>query len=251
MLGRENRVPDSSEALLVLDTYSLPGRGVKQTLTLATTVAPIPLQLLVEQELGEWEQGETVVEGPSDSSGQVFTAMSLVYAGRVIDTKLIEAQGQLSLKPVIDMVVSEQYLQGFAKQRTQEIKHWQLYVRMGLSESHEYSQQIEELNFVNWFAAQLEELGVSQVDELEMFDAEDIPFDGIPYWEYEEFAEKYPFHLLLADLQLDVEYLPQRKLVYVHYSSGGRKTPPKRWELPVWSGWRIQYKKASRVLDVK
>jgi hypothetical protein len=84
-----------------------------------------------------------------------------------------------------------------------------------------------------------------------MFDAEDIPFDGIPYWEYEEFAEKYPFHLLLADLQLDVEYLPQRKLVYVHYSSGGRKTPPKRWELPVWSGWRIQYKKASRVLDVK
>ncbi|MEF1231471.1 ATP-dependent RNA helicase, partial [Vibrio fortis] len=127
--------PDSSEALLVLDTYSLPGRGVKQTLTLATTVAPIPLQLLVEQELGEWEQGETVVEGQSDSSGQVFTAMSLVYAGRVIDTKLIEAQGQLSLKPVIDMVVSEQYLQGFAKQRTQEIKHWQLYVRMGLSES--------------------------------------------------------------------------------------------------------------------
>lgn len=251
MLGRENRVPDSSEALLVLDTYSLPGRGVKQTLTLATKVAPIPLQLLVEQELGKWQQGETVVEGSSDNAGQVFTTMSLIYAGRVIDTKLIEAQGQLSLKPVIDMVLKDQYLEGFARQRTQEIKHWQLYVRMGLSECCEYSPEIEVLNFVDWFAAQLEELGVSQVDELEMFDAEDIPFDGIPYWEYAEFAEKYPFHLLLADLQLDVEYLPQRKLVYVHYSSGGRKTPPKRWELPVWSGWRIQYKKASRVLDVK
>ncbi|UTT84935.1 DEAD/DEAH box helicase [Vibrio pelagius] len=251
MLGRENRVPDGSEALVVLDTYSLPGRGVKQTLTLATTVAPLPLSLLVDQELGEWKQGDTVVEEQADRSGQVYTVMSLVYAGRVIDTKQIEAQGQLSLKPVIDMVVSEQYLRGFAKQRTQEIKHWQLYVRMGLSESHEHSQEIEKLNFVDWFAAQLEELGVSQVDELEMFNAEDIPFAGIPYWEYEEFAEKYPFHLSLADLHIDVEYLPQRKLVYVHYSSGGRKTPPKRWELPVWSGWRIQYKKASRIVDVK
>ena len=251
MLGRENRVPDSSEALLVLDTYSLPGRGVKQTLTLATTVAPVPLQLLVENELGEWVQGETVVEEQTEKSGQVYTVMSLVYAGRVIDTKLIEAQGQLSLKPLIDMVLNEQYLAGFAKQRTQEIKHWQLYVRMGLSDSHDYTADIENLNFCDWFAAQLEELGVSQVDELEMFDVEDIPFDGIPYWEYEEFSEKHPFTLLLADLQLDVEYLPQRKLVYVHYASGGRKTPPKRWELPVWSGWRIQYKKASRVMDVK
>lgn len=251
MLGRENRVPDNSEAMLVLDTYSLPGRGVKQTLNLATTVAPISLQWLVEQELGEWVQGDTVVEEQTDKTDQVYTSMSLIYAGRVIETKLIEAQGQLSLKPLIDMVFNDQYLAGFAKHRTQEIKHWQLYVRMGLSETVDFSPKIEALNFPDWFAAQLEELGVNEVDELEMFESQDIPFEGIPYWEYEEFAEKHPFTLQLADLQLDVEYLPQRKLVYVHYVSGGRKTPPKRWELPVWSGWRIQYKKASRVLDVK
>ncbi|WP_210444423.1 helicase-related protein, partial [Vibrio crassostreae] len=36
VLGRQNRFPDNAQAMLVLDTHSLPGRGVKQTLTLAT-----------------------------------------------------------------------------------------------------------------------------------------------------------------------------------------------------------------------
>ncbi len=33
VLGRQNRFPDNAQAMLVLDTHSLPGRGVKQTLT--------------------------------------------------------------------------------------------------------------------------------------------------------------------------------------------------------------------------
>ncbi|MFA0153471.1 helicase-related protein, partial [Vibrio sp. 10N.261.46.C10] len=61
VLGRQNRFPDSAQAMLVLDTHSLPGRGVKQTLTLATVTAPIPLELIIDAELGEWEQGETIV----------------------------------------------------------------------------------------------------------------------------------------------------------------------------------------------
>ncbi|WP_210444705.1 helicase-related protein, partial [Vibrio crassostreae] len=36
VLGRQNRFPDNAQAMLVLDTHSLPGRGVKQTLNLAT-----------------------------------------------------------------------------------------------------------------------------------------------------------------------------------------------------------------------
>ncbi|OEE92794.1 helicase-related protein [Vibrio crassostreae] len=201
VLGRQNRFPDNAQAMLVLDTHSLPGRGVKQTLTLATVTTPIPLELLIDAELGEWEQGETVVNDDG-----VFTEMALVYAGRTITTKLVAAEGQLSLKPIVDLVLNGE---------------------------------------------QLEVLGVTDVSELEMFDHADIPFDGIPTWLYSEFSEKYPFALSLADLQLDVEYLPARKLIYVHYQSGSRKLSPKRWELPTWSGWRIQFKKASRIIDIK
>ncbi|CDT97135.1 putative HrpA-like helicase [Vibrio coralliirubri] len=246
VLGRQNRFPDNVQAMLVLDTHSLPGRGVKQTLTLATVTAPIPLELLIDAELGEWEQGETVVNDDG-----VFTEMALVYAGRTITTKLVAAEGQLSLKPIVDLVLNGDQLPGFAKVRTQEIKHWQLYVKLGLDEQTKYTPEIENINFELWFIEQLEVLGVTDVSELEMFDHADIPFDGIPTWFYSEFSEKYPFVLSLADLQLDVEYLPARKLIYVHYQSGSRKLSPKRWELPTWSGWRIQYKKASRIIDIK
>lgn len=246
VLGRQNRFPDNAQAMLVFDTHSLPGRGVKQTLTLATTTAPIALDLMVEAELGEWQQGETVVNDDG-----VFTEMDLVYAGRTITAKLVAAEGQLSLKPIVDLVVSGSQLPGFAEARTREMKHWQLYVKLGLDEQTKFTSDIEQLNFESWFIEQLEVLGVTDVSELEMFDASDIPFEGIPSWLYTEFAEKYPFSLTLADLNLEVEYLVGRKLIYVHYQSGSRKSPPKRWELPTWSGWRIQYKKASRIIDIK
>ncbi|MEZ8338725.1 helicase-related protein [Vibrio cyclitrophicus] len=246
VLGRQNRFPDNAQAMLVLDTHSLPGRGVKQTLILATTTASIPLELVVEADLGEWQQSETVVNDEG-----VFTEMALVYAGRTITTKLVEAEGPLSLKPIVDLVVSGAQLPGFAEARTQEIKHWQLYVKLGLDEQTQFTPEIEQLSFELWLIEQLEVLGVTDVSELEMFEHNDIPFDGIPAWLYNEFSEKYPFSLCLADLQLEVEYLTGRKLIYVHYQSGSRKLSPKRWELPTWSGWRIQYKKASRIIDIK
>ncbi|ARP37952.1 helicase-related protein [Vibrio syngnathi] len=246
VLGRQNRFPDNAQAMLVLDTHSLPGRGVKQTLTLATVTAPIPLELIIDAELGEWEQGETIVNDDG-----VYTGMALVYAGRTITTKLVAAEGQLSLKPIVDLVSNGVQLPGFSQARTQQIKHWQLYVKLGLDEQTQYTPEIENINFELWLIEQLEVLGVTDVSELEMFDHADIPFDGIPTWLYSEFSEKYPFALSLADLQLDVEYLPARKLIYVHYQSGSRKLSPKRWELPTWSGWRIQYKKASRIIDIK
>ncbi|MEZ9290209.1 helicase-related protein [Vibrio lentus] len=246
VLGRQNRFPDNAQAMLVLDTHSLPGRGVKQTLTLATVTAPIPLGLMIEAEMGEWQQGETVVNDDG-----VFTEMALVYAGRTITSKLTAAEGQLSLKPIVDLVLKGAHLPGFAQARTQEIKHWQLYVKLGLDEQVQYTPEINQMNFELWFIEQLEVLGVTDVSELEMFEHADIPFDGIPIWLYPEFAEKYPFALSLADLHLDVEYFPARKLIHVHYQSGSRKLSPKRWELPTWSGWRIQYKKASRIIDIK
>ncbi|MFA0500273.1 MULTISPECIES: helicase-related protein, partial [unclassified Vibrio] len=140
VLGRQNRFPDNEQAMLVLDTHSLPGRGVKQTLTLATVTAPIPLDLMIEAEMGEWQQGETVVNDDG-----VFAEMTLVYAGRTITTKLVAAEGQLSLKPIVDLVSNGVQLPGFAQARTQQIKHWQLYVKLGLDEQTQYTPEIENI----------------------------------------------------------------------------------------------------------
>ncbi len=137
---------------------------------------------------------------------------------------------------------------GFAQKRADEIALWKIYVELGRDE---HTQSHHDLTFEQWFTEQLNSLEISSLDELEMFEAEDFPFAGIPYWEVEEFAELHPLEVVLSDLQLRVEYYIKRKLVCIVYKGGQRKGDPKRWELPRWSGYRIQYRKASRVIDIR
>lgn len=151
-----------------------------------------------------------------------------------------QAQGELAIKPLLEAVKREELLPGFAKQRHQQIEHWKLYQSLDKSSGSPIQ---ESLTFDSWFTEQLEMLELTDISELEMFSADDFPFEGIPYWEYEDFAAMYPFELYIGDLQLSVEYQPMKKLVYVVYKSGLRKGDPKRWELPRWAGWRVQYKK--------
>ncbi|RTZ16629.1 ATP-dependent RNA helicase [Vibrio aquaticus] len=242
-LGRESRFNVKNEAAIVLDTHSLPGRGVKQTLNLATFTLPIDLKVLVDLPVGEWQQGATIEE---DGVHQV--EMQLLYAGKVIAKRYEQAKGALAIGPMIDAVKSEKVMPGFAKLRHRQIEHWKIYVSLGLGEGNERDGS---LTFDSWFREQLELLELEHIDELELFNEEDFPFEGIPYWEYDDFAADYPFELLLGDLNLDVDYHPSKKLVYVVHRDGLRKTYPKRWELPKWRGWRIQYKKASKIVDIK
>ncbi|MHC0041968.1 helicase-related protein [Vibrio campbellii] len=246
MVGRNSRFPGKSEAALVLDSHSVPGRGVKQTLNLASVMLPISLKLLRELELGEWQQGETNYEEEVPRA-----TMHLTYAGRTICTEFQALEGGVAVQSIVEMIEAETLLPGFAPLRKQQIQHWKIYNALGLNQEPIDKAKLDGLSFSTWLVEQLETLGVESMEDIELFEADDIPFEGIPYWEYQDFAEQFPLKLLLAELKLDVEYFVSRKLVHVIYIDGNRKGDPKRWELPRWSGWKVQYKKASRVLDVK
>ncbi|MDK9776520.1 MULTISPECIES: helicase-related protein [unclassified Vibrio] len=246
MVGRNSRFPDSSEAALVLDSHSVPARGVKQTLNLASVMLPISLKLLRELELGEWQQGETNYEEEAPRA-----TMHLIYAGRTICTEYQVLQGGVAVQSIVEMIEDETLLPGFAPLRKQQIQHWKIYNTLGLNQEPIDKATLDDLSFSTWLVEQLETLGVESMEDIELFEADDIPFEGIPDWEYQDFAEQFPLKLLLAELKLDVEYFVSRKLVHVIYTDGNRKGDPKRWELPRWSGWKVQYKKASRVIDVK
>ncbi|WP_045378408.1 helicase-related protein [Vibrio campbellii] len=246
MVGRNSRFPEKSEAALVLDSHSVPGRGVKQTLNLASVMLPISLKLLRELELGEWQQGETNYEEEVPRA-----TMHLTYAGRTICTEFQALEGGVAVQSIVEMIEAETLLPGFAPLRKQQIQHWKIYNALGLNQEPIDKAKLDGLSFSTWLVKQLETLGVESMEDIELFEADDIPFEGIPYWEYQDFAEQFPLKLLLAELKLDVEYFVSRKLVHVIYIDGNRKGDPKRWELPRWSGWKVQYKKASRVLDVK
>ncbi|MHA2875354.1 helicase-related protein [Vibrio campbellii] len=246
MVGRNSRFPEKSEAALVLDSHSVPGRGVKQTLNLASVMLPISLKLLRELELGEWQQGETNYEEEVPRA-----TMHLTYAGRTICTEFQALEGGVAVQSIVEMIEAETLLPGFAPLRKQQIQHWKIYNALGLNQEPIDKAKLDGLSFSTWLVEQLETLGVESMEDIELFEADDIPFEGIPDWEYQDFAEQFPLKLLLAELKLDVEYFVSRKLVHVIYTDGNRKGDPKRWELPRWSGWKVQYKKASRVLDVK
>ncbi|MHA2850785.1 helicase-related protein [Vibrio harveyi] len=246
VVGRNSRFPDKSEAALVLDSHSVPGRGVKQTLNLASVMLPVSLALLRELELGEWQQGKTNYEEDVPRA-----TMHLIYAGRTICTEYQALQGEVAVQSIVEMIDEQALLPGFAPLRKQQIQHWKIYNALGLNQTPVDKSMLDDLSFSTWLVEQLETLGVESVEDIELFDADDIPFEGIPDWEYQDFAEQFPLKLVLAELKLDVEYFVSRKLVHVIYTEGNRKGDPKRWELPRWSGWKVQYKKASRVLDVK
>lgn len=246
MVGRNSRFPEKSEAALVLDSHSVPGRGVKQTLNLASVMLPVSLNLLRELELGEWQQGETNYEEDAPRA-----TMHLIYAGRTICTEYQVLEGEVAVQSIVEMIEDETLLPGFAPLRKQQIQHWKIYNALGLNPEPIEKTELDGLSFATWLVEQLETLGVESVEDIELFDAEGIPFEGIPDWEYQDFAEQFPLKLILAELKLDVEYFVSRKLVHVIYTEGSRKGDPKRWELPRWVGWKVQYKKASRVLDVK
>ncbi|NAX19732.1 helicase-related protein [Vibrio sp. V39_P1S14PM300] len=242
MPARHTRFHEAAEAALVLDTHSLPGRGVKQTLNLATVMLPVPLALLERLELGEWQQGETVYDGE-----KALSNLELVFAGRIVATRQVAAQGSLAVKPIVEAVMAEELMPGFARHREAEITHWKIYAQLGMTPES----VSQDLSFESWFSEQLTLLELDSVDDLALFNESDFPFAGVPDWEYADFAETYPLALNLGDLNLSVEYYPAKKLVHVVYQSGLRKGDPKRWELPRWQGWRLQYKKASRIVDVK
>lgn len=246
VVGRSSRFADKQEAALVLDSHSVPGRGVKQTLNLASVMMPIPITLIDELNLGEWQQGETNHDEVTPRA-----TMHLLYAGRVVRTDYQELQGKVAIQPIVEMIEDESLMPGFAPLRKQQIQHWKLYNALGLNQQTAVVSGVESLTFIDWLSEQLQTLGVESVEDIELFEADDLPFAGIPEWEYQDFAERYPLKLFLAELKLDVEYFASRKLVHIIYSEGSRKSDPKRWELPRWSGWRVQYKKASRVVDIK
>ncbi|CAH1555827.1 DEAD/DEAH box helicase family protein [Vibrio jasicida] len=246
MVGRNSRFPEKSEAALVLDSHSVPGRGVKQTLNLASVMLPVSLNLLRELELGDWQQGETNYEEEAPRA-----TMHLIYAGRTICTEYQALEGEVAVQSIVEMIEDETLLPGFAPLRKQQIQHWKIYNALGLNPEPIEKTELDGLSFATWLVEQLETLGVESVEDIELFEVDDIPFEGIPDWEYQDFAEQFPLKLILAELKLDVEYFVSRKLVHVIYTEGSRKGDPKRWELPRWAGWKVQYKKASRVLDVK
>jgi len=259
-IGRESRFccelkdlsgKESALAALVFDQHSIAGKGSKQTLNLASCMAPVSLKALLYADLGEERLADNREKGASHK-----VVVETVYAGRVIGSRLKTVEGEQALEAIVRSIALGRQFKGVAAKLNADIAAWNIWLALGKNKEQAPTPELmalgtEPLVFDSYLSNKLSELGVESFDDLELIEAEDLLFEGIPEWEREAFDAMYPTQLALAELKVTVEYLPKRKLVTLVYASGLRKTGPKRWELPRWVGWKIQYRKASRVVDVK
>ncbi|ACH65827.1 ATP-dependent helicase HrpA [Aliivibrio fischeri MJ11] len=239
VLGRNSCFPTSYEAALVFDQFSLPGRGSKQTLTIATALAPIDLSLILNSGLAECRTGEVV-----NQDGEFKIMHEYFYANRKLKTEFAAPENTDNIAVIVNQVCSGLLMPQLKETREKEIAAWKLYCQLN-------NKTCSPISFEIWFKEQLESLGVTSVDEMELFDETDFVFHGIPEWELQDFLDTYPQKVVLPDIVLSVEYFPLSKRILLHYHKGQRKGDVKRWELPSWAGWKLQYKKASRTVDIK
>lgn len=238
-IGEQCRMSEEFEAAVLLDDYSMPGRGTRQTLTIATCLAPVKLDLLVRAGLGELQQGRVIWEG-----GQLSVEQEQIYVERVIHSETVIPEGEAARRAITELILRGSLMKGVADQLKQDLEAWALFVALGEGEG-----DLPEADV--WLRDQLELLGVEQADDIALIDCSDLQFEGIQAWQRKAFDEKYPMSLSLGDLRLKVHYDVKKKQVVIEKVAGTRKDDPKRWELPVWKGWKIRYKKASRVVDIR
>ena len=235
-----------SEAAVVFDQFALPGKGIKQNIVLATCIAPVTLSQIVALDLGENKQGKTV----ETSAGHFQMAVERIYAGRVIDTQWQDVSGDAAGGAIVNLILANMLLTGLAERLTVDIQQWNLYIALGRYQSEVIRRSPDVVDVNTWLSQQIADLGIEDIDDVALFSADDFVFDGIPEWERADFDNQYPHRVNLNDFEMRIEYQISRKTVIAHYQQGNRKHDPKRWELPRWQGWRIKYKKASRIIDI-
>jgi hypothetical protein len=236
-----SRFPEDSEAALVLDEHSTPGkRGHRQTITIATCLAPIPLDWLSRAGLGDVRMGPVTIE-----DGEPRAIQERHYAGRVIERRETTPSGAPLRRALADLILRGELLEPAGEQLESDVAQWSLYVGLGHANG-----EVPE-SPAAWLEAELEHLGVEETGDETLLEPEDLRFEGIPEWERERFDRQYPRRISLGDLVVDVSYQPSLKRITLDYRHGTRKAEPKRWELPAWQGWKVRYRRASRVVDVR
>ncbi|MCP3701088.1 MAG: ATP-dependent RNA helicase, partial [Aliivibrio sp.] len=240
VLGRNNHFLPTDEAAIIFNQFSLPGRDNKQALTIATALAPIDISWVIESGLAERRVGECV-----NANQDTKIAHDYYYANRRLKTVYVAPKGEDAIAVIVSQVIEGYILPSLKEKRETEIAAWQLYCQLN------GNNKISVMTFESWFTQQLRELGVASLDDMEMFREDDFIYDGIPEWELNDFLSTYPQIVVLPDITVSVEYFPSSKRIVLTYLKGDRKNDLKRWELPAWSGWRIQYKKSSRKVDIR
>ncbi|MBK1727480.1 helicase, partial [Halorhodospira neutriphila] len=238
-VGERSLLPDEAEAALVLDAHSVPGKGTRQTVTVASCLAPLALADLAAAGVCTTRVAEPAWDG------EALTAQrEHCYAGRVVASEPLHPGGPEAREAAARLILADELLAPAGSRLRDDLEAWALYVALGhadgaVPEAHE------------WLVARLERLGVETGEDVALLEPADLRLDGVPAWEREAFDERYPREVHLPDLHMRIHYHVRRREVVAEKVGGIRRGDPKRWELPAWPGWRVKFQRASRVVEIR
>jgi len=250
VIDERSRMEADAQAALVLDDHSVPGKpGTRDTRTIATCLAPLPLSCVRDLGLGEVQAEAVTLEEGEPRVRQVRR-----YAGRLVEREVIRPSGAALRQAVARLIMEDRLLSPAGPRLQADLRQWVLYVALGkhresLDPEMPTAPQVPEAEA--WLMERLAALGLESPEELPLIDESDLVFSGIPEWEREVFDRQYPAEVFLGDLRLGVEYDIDRKVINLQPVSGQRKHPPQRWELPSWPGWQVFFCRGSKVEVVR
>lgn len=236
--GRASLFGAEDEAALVLADHSVPGRGTRETVTVATCMAPLDTATLIETGIAN----ATLAE-PELRDGHLQCRRSWHYAGRTLATEHVEPAGPDAREAAVHLILADRLLAPAGSRLCDDIAAWSLYQAL-------YGGEDPVPEPADWLRERLAALGVESSDDLQLVEPDDLRFRGIPDWERARFDERYPRYWQLPGVELHVHYDVRRRRVTVE-PAGRAERQPKRWELPAWSGWRVYYRRASREVEIR
>ncbi|KJZ02790.1 helicase-related protein [Pseudoalteromonas piscicida] len=239
MPSNHTRASGQAEALLVLDTFSLAGKGTKQAKTLAMCNAVLTKKQLLEMGLGSQTLRSAYID-----NGELWGEFITHYSDEVLgqQTKRLDNSKDV-IYALVFLIQNNTLFSGLAKQIEASIEQTALFYQF-----HERDELVPTLD--SFLSDKLTALGIESYDDVELISEQDLLFNEVETWELTPFAEKFPLTWSIPALTMAVSYNFKGKRIELTYINGTRKDAPKKWELPAWSGFKIRYRKASKVVDV-
>lgn len=242
VIARDSYLEFEPEALLVLKTYSLAGRAIKDRKTLATVASPIKLSKIIELNLATKELTQVTLD--NGDSPNLSGHYEYRYANKIIKKEDAVVDTECFASAIVTLIEQGKLCPNLYDMLRKEYESLSLYQQVNLTQ-WQFQPVKEHLEKI------LNDLEITSLDELNMFDYSDFSYQLLDEYSYTQFVEQYPLEVILPKQQLRVEYFLKAKRVVLHYVSGQKVEAPKKWELPNFNGAKIQYRKASKLVDIK
>lgn len=238
-IGRDSLLPEDAEAAVVLASHSLPGKGTRDTRTIATVLAPLEPNALIDSGIAT-----PAIADPEWSAEGLVVRRDWWHAGRVLRSDRTRPEGAAAREALATLILDGRVLAPAGEHLRDDLDAWALYVALGFAQG-------ETPDARDWLARRLQALGVESDEDVALLEPQDLAFVGVPEWERERFDRRYPREVRLSGLHMRIHYDVARRTVTAEKIAGHRRDDPKRWELPAWQGWHVRFQRASRVVDVR